>query len=239
MTHEFCIISIDDTRELKKQNIRAALDWPEAKVESVNGKNPAQLKSAAEYWKNVETPGPFKAGEFGIFYSVLNCLEYGAANNGILYFEDDAIVVDNFQSRLESYLNDLPINMDTFALWSPMNQHYDYENVSSYNNVGEPIYERHKGSVFDYGHPELVRLWQGYGNVAMYFSQKGCKNLLRYISNKGFFSPIDCLICISVHSGYINGYSLKPGIPELINYDWNAPTTIHHSNWGMLEELIK
>lgn len=239
MKCEYCIISIDDSRTVKKDYIRSCFNWPEVKLDFVNGKDPVALKRAKKKWSSVQTPGPFKAGEFGIFYSVLNCLEYGAANDGILYFEDDAIPAFDFQERLESYLEDLPANMDMFALWSPMNQHYDYEGVSGYNGVGEPIYERHKGSIFDYGHPELARLWQGYGNVAMYFSQKGCKNLLRYITKKGFFSPIDCLICISVHSGYINGYSLKPGVPELINYDWNAPTTIHHSSWGMLEELIK
>lgn len=73
----------------------------------------------------------------------------------------------------------------------------------------------------------------------MYFTSRGCKKLLKYIEHNGFFSPIDCLICIATHGGYLNGYSLKPKAPILINYDWNAETTIHGSAWGSLDELIK
>lgn len=237
--NEFAIISIDDTRVEKKNHIRSILDWKEASIEFVNGKNPEELRLAKKRWNKIETPGPYKAGEFGIFYSVLNCLEYGATHDGILYFEDDAMPKDDFQERLEVYLNELPASMDMFAVWSPLNQQYDYTNISSFNIKGEPIYHRHNGSIFDYGHPELARLWQGYGNVGMYFSKRGCNKLLHYIENKGFFSPIDCLICIAVHGGYLNGFALKPNVPELIKYDWSAPTTIHKSNWGMIEDLIK
>jgi GR25 family glycosyltransferase involved in LPS biosynthesis len=239
MTYEYSIISIDETRTEKKDRIRSALSWPEAKIDFVNGKDPGELLRAKNKWSAVETPGPFKAGEFGIFYSVLNCLEYGAENHGILYFEDDAIPNYNFQVRLEQYLDDLPRRADMFALWSPINQGYDYDNVSGYNNVGEPIYNPHGGSVFDYGDASISRLWQGYGNVSMYFTKQGSTKLLRYIKQRGFFSPIDCLICIATHGGYLNGYSLKPKIDPLINYDWDAETTIHKSNWGSIEELTK
>lgn len=239
MKSEYCIITIDATRQAKKENIDACFNWPKARVDFVNGKNPAMLKEAKAKWADIPTPGPFKAGEFGIFYSVLNCLEYGAYNDGILYFEDDAIPVSDIQTRLEAYLARLPRGFDMFALWSPENQHYDYENASGYNNVGEPMYMPHSGSSFDYGDPDLSRLWQGYGNVAMFFSAKGCRKLLAYIKQYGFFSPIDCLICIAVHGGYLNGYSLKPTTNPLISYDWNAETTIHKSAWGMLEDLIK
>ena len=239
MTSEYCIISIDDSRKAKKDYIRACLAWPEAKIDFVNGKDPVELRAAKNKWATVETPGPFKAGEFGIFYSVLNCLEYGAVNDGICYFEDDAIPVLDLQQYLDAYLNALPRNADMFALWSPANQCYDYDNASGYNSVGEPVYFPHKGSAFDFGDPSISRLWQGYGNVAMYFSRQGCKKFLEYVEKHGFFSPIDCLICIAVHGGYLNGYSLKPGVRELINYDWNAETTIHKSAWGSLEELIK
>lgn len=239
MSREFCIISIDDSRTAKKEYIRSCLGWPEVKLDYINGKDPIALKRAQEKWSNVQTPGPFKAGEFGVFYSVLNCLEYGAANDGILYFEDDAIPDPNIQQALEIYLERLPRNFDMFALWSPTNQHYDYENASGYNNVGEPLYFPHSGSVFDYGDPDLSRLWQGYGNVAMLFSKQGCHKLLEYVEKHGFFSPIDCLICIAVHGGYLNGFSLKPKTSQLVNYDWDAETTIHKSRWGSIEELTK
>jgi len=239
MIPNYTIISVDDSRMENKEYIRACMP-NEVKLNFVDGRIPAYLKDAKNKWSNIETPGPFKAGEFGIFYSVLNCLEYGSDNDGIIYFEDDAIPVPNIHDRLESIWSDMPRNMDMFALWSPENQKHDYRNVSGYNNVGEPLYGSGKGkSIFNFGHPEICYLWQGYGNVSMAFSRRGCEKLLEYIEKRGFFSPIDCLICIAVHGGYLKGYSLIPDIPNLVNYDWNRPTTIHKSRWGYIEELME
>lgn len=234
---DYTIISIDDSRQQKKDYIRACLgQYNEVKIDFVNGKNPSELLAAKNKWRDVETPGPFKAGEFGIFYSVLNCLEYGAENNGIIYFEDDAIPIPTLEEKLNQYFAGLPRGWDVFAIWSPENQQYDYANVISYNNVGEPIYGNGNSFVFEFGHSELSMLWQGYGNVAMAFSRNGCRKLLKYIKHRGFFSPIDCLICIAVHGGYLKGFSLKPD-QRIINYDWSAETTIHTSAWGSIQEL--
>lgn len=238
--NEYAIISIDDSREDKKNWIRQRFTrWTEAEIEFVNGKDPKSLANAKRKWSDVETPGPFKAGEFGIFYSVLNCLEYGAQNNGILYFEDDAMPVADFQLSIETYLDDLPKDADVFAIWSPLNQQGDYNGVSGYNSGGEPSYEQHDGSIFDFGHDELCKLYAGYGNVCMYFSKNGSKKMISYIKKMGFFSPIDCLICIGCHTGNLNGFALKPNVRALIGYDWDMPTTIHSSKWGSIEELTQ
>lgn len=236
---DYAVISIDDSRFYKKVWIRQRfIRSNEAEIDFVNGKNPTELHAAKKKWHDVETPGPFKAGEFGIFYSVLNCLEYGANNNGIVYFEDDAMPCADFELRTEEYLEALPKDADVFACWSPDNQTGDYGGVSGYNAGGEPSYEPHKTPIFDFGHDEVCRLWQGYGNVTMAFTKQGSQKALDYIKRKGFFSPIDCLICIACHTGELNGYSLKPGVKKLVDYDWNIPTTIHKSRWGSIEELV-
>lgn len=236
---KYTIISIDDSRHDNKEYIRACMAMEEAMIDCVNGKDPSKLFAAKTKWHDVETPGPFKAGEFGIFYSVLNALEFGAEDDGILYFEDDAVPVPDIQERLNQYYSELP-EFDMFALWSPANQKHDFENVSSYNDGGEPIYNgSQKGKIFDIAHPELCRLWNGYGNVSMMFSQKGCQKLINYIKQRGFFSPVDCLICIASHTGILESYALKPSVKPIINYDWNRPTTIHHSKWGMIEQLME
>jgi hypothetical protein len=240
MINEYCIISVDDTRHENKEYIRTCMGANEASIQYVDGRIPSELSKAFIKWNSIETPGPYKAGEFGIFYSVLNCLEYGANNNGIVYFEDDAVPVPNIHSRLNDILNYLPSNTDMFALWSPKNQQHDYKNVCGYNNDGEPQYGTGRGnSIFDIGHSEICYLWQGYGNVAMAFTRRGSERMLDYIEKRGFFSPIDCLICIAVHSGYLKGYSLMPKAAPLVNYDWNRPTTIHTSKWGYIAELME
>lgn len=239
MINDYCIISVDDSRHDNKEYIRACMT-NEVYIDFVDGRIPGELAKAKTKWSNIETPGPFKAGEFGIFYSVLNCLEYGANHDGIIYFEDDAVPVPDIHDRLEILWKDMPRNMDMFALWSPENQKHDYKNVSGYNNVGEPRYGSGNGnSIFNFGHSQICYLWQGYGNVSMAFSRRGCQKLLNYIEKRGFFSPIDCLICIAVHGGYLKGYSLIPGVPNLVNYDWNRPTTVQKSRWGSIEELME
>jgi hypothetical protein len=236
---KYTIISIDDSRQANKDELRLfLLGHEEVHLDFCNGKDPADLRKASEYF-NVPTPGPFKAGEFGIFYSVLTCLEYGAANDGIIYFEDDAIPTVEMNDRIENYINALPADWDCFALWSPQNQFGDYTAVIKYDKLGVPVYGGSKKNIFDCGLDEIVRLWQGYGNVAMAFSKQGCNNLLSHIKQEGFYSPIDCLICIAVHREVLNGYALKPHTPKLVDYDWNRPTTIHQSRWGYIEELLE
>jgi hypothetical protein len=239
MIDEYCIISVDDSRKDNKDYIRACMP-NEVNISCVDGRTPSELLKAKIKWNKVDTPGPYKAGEFGIFYSVLNCLEYGATNNGIVYFEDDAVPVPDIYDKLQILWKEMPRNMDMFALWYPENQQHDYRNVSGYNNVGEPQYGAGGSeSIFNFGHSKLCYLWQGYGNVSMAFSKAGCKKLLKYIQQKGFFSPIDCLICIAVHGGYLQGYGLIPGQEKLINYDWDRPTTIHKSRWGYINDLTE
>ena len=238
---DYAIISIDNSRADKKAKIRESMDayFKEAALSFVKASNANELLGAKLKWRDVETPGPFKAGEFGIFYSVLNCLEYGAANDGIIYFEDDAIPTWGMGYRLEAYIKNLPSDWDVFAIWSPENQRGDYTSVSGYNKVGEPIYGRRTEGVnpFDIDSTDVAKLWQGYGNVAMAFSKQGCKKLLAHIKREGFYSPIDCLICIATHRGELNGYALKPKVDILVEYDWNTPTTIHTTDWGYMEDL--
>lgn len=236
---KYTIISIDDSRTRNKDLLRKNLPYTEARINFVNGKDPKALARARAKWSSIQTPGPFKAGEFGIFYSVLNCLEYGREHDGIIYLEDDAIPTSSLIQRIGGYVHELPTDADLLALWSPANQKYDYDRVTSYNDGGEPIYDTHGMGIFDYGHKEMCRLWQGYGNVGMFFTKQGCAKAIEYIEEKGFFAPIDCLICIGSHTSRLNGYSLKPDTAPLIDYNWNAPTTIHQSRWGYIEELIK
>lgn len=236
---DYTIISVDDTRQANKENLRLyLLDKKEVFLDFCDGRQPKELLRASEYF-NVPTPGPFKAGEFGIFYSVLRCLEYGAANNGIIYFEDDAMPTVYMSARITEYINQLPEDWDAFAIWSPSNQRADYNNVSGYNSEGVPIYGNRSGKN-PFGTNDVVKLWQGYGGVAWAFSRRGSQKLLGHIKQEGFYSPIDCLICIAVHRGVLNGYALRPDLPVLVEYDWNRPTTIHNNaRWGILEELTE
>ncbi len=241
MISEYTIISINESRAQKKQAIRSSLSINEVFIDCVNGSDSIALRKAKEKWSNVEFPGPFKAGEFGIFFSLLNAWEYAAENNGLLVFEDDAILIHDFEPLLHQYLEGLPADADFVAIWTPNNQQGDYYRVSSFNSVGEPQYEgpprEFHNSIFYFGHEHLSKVWNGYGGVCLYFTKQGGQKLIEYAEKMGMFTPADCFMYIAAHSGYVNGYGLNPN-RKLVEYDWNAPTTIHKTRWGSLEELI-
>ena len=234
---QYTIISIDETRAANKADIRSKLTFDEVFPEFVNGKDREQLLRARNKW-NIPLPSGFSVGEYGIFYSLLNTLEFGQ-DNGILYFEDDALVQPDFQQRFECYLADFPDDLDFFVIWNASNQTYDYHNVKEYNDKGEPIYHHRplNSSAFDFGHSHLCKAYNGYGNVAMYFSPRGCKNTIEYIRRRGMFSTPDCLLYIGAHDGSLNAYSLKPDVPKLVEHDWNAQSTRAGTEWIILSEI--
>lgn len=240
--NKYTIISINDVREDKKQRIRASLpDKEEVFINFVDGNDNDQLKEAAEKWSDVETPGPFKRGEFGIFFSLLNTLEYCAEHSDLLVFEDDAMPIMGFQRELDLYLSDYPSDMDFCSLWVPEGQQRDYYYDVKYDEGGNPSWTRelkYDQSVYNIGHPYLSKVYQGFSLVTTYFTQQGAKKLLDYAREKGMFTPADCMIFIAAHTGRVNGYALNPKTSKIIDYDWNAPTTIHTSQWGGIKEFI-
>lgn len=242
MINEFTIVTIDDTRAEKKQQIRQSLSYREAFVDCVDGKNPESLKKARDKWKEIEFPGPFKAGEFGIFFSMLNVWEYAAENDGVLCFEDDAMIGHDFQSELERRVEGLPRTADFVAVWSPDNQRGDYYSVTGYNKKGEPsgdgLQRKFHNSIFNFGHHSLSRVWHGYGNVCIYFTKSGGKRLIDYAKRMGMFTPVDCFMYIAAHTGNVAGYCFNPELEPIVKYNWDAPTTIHRTRWGSLEELM-
>jgi GR25 family glycosyltransferase involved in LPS biosynthesis len=239
---EYTIISINDTREDKKTKIRSSLpDKKEVFIDFVDGSDDNQLQKAVEKWRNVELPGPFKRGEFGIFFSLLNSLEYCANNGNLLVFEDDAMPREDFQEKINLYLTDSPVDMDFCSIWVPEGQQRDYYYDVIYDDGGNPSWTKelkYDESVYNVGHPYLSKVYQGFSLVTTFFTQKGAQKLLEYAEEKGMFTPADCMIFIAAHTNKVNGYALNPRAERIIDYDWNAPTTIHKSSWGGIREFI-
>lgn len=239
---KYTIISIDDSRNDKKELIRSRMSLQEVFVDCVNGNDPEQLRKAVTKWNNVKLPGPFKRGEFGILFSLLNVLEYVAKHGDLLVFEDDAMPVEDFQNKLLMYLENAPEDMDFCSIWVPEGQQNDYYYDVTYDDGGNPSWNRELSfddSVYNIGHPWLSKVYQGFSLVATVFTQQGARKLIAFFEEKGMFTPADCAIYIAAHTNAVNGYALNPRADRIIAYDWTAPTTIHHSQWGSIEELLE
>lgn len=241
MIDKFTIISIDNSREDKKRNIRSRVGLEEVQVDCVNGKDDEQLKRAVKKWHDVELPGPFKRGEFGIFFSLLNVLEYSAEHGDLLVFEDDAMPRRDFNFKFNKYMENSPEDMDFCSIWVPEGQQKDYYYNVKYDDGGNPSWTgelTYDQSVYNVGHPWLSKVYQGFSLVTTVFTQQGSIKLLDYAREKGMFTPADCMIFIAAHTDRVNGYALNPRAEKIVEYDWNAPTTIHKSQWGSIQEFI-
>lgn len=235
MIEQYTIFSIDDTRKENKEHIRASLSLKEVMLDCVNGNDHAALEAAKEKW-NINITSPFKRGEYGIWYSTLNALEYAAAHGDLLTFEDDAILTLGFQQLLESYLVDLPRSVDFISLFVPQNQQHDFMYDISYNNGGVPFWpgQVRGESKFEVGHPYLCRIYQTYSCVAQIYTKRGAQKMLNRARITGINQPIDCWLMAQAHGGYINGYAPKPQYCNLIDYNWDNETTIHKTEWILL-----
>jgi GR25 family glycosyltransferase involved in LPS biosynthesis len=227
---DYTIITINDNRMTQKQAIRDNVKLNEVFPEFVNGNDDEQLFSADEKW-NLRKHCGLQRGEWGIWFSNLNCWEYAASNDGLIIFEDDAIVDSNFMHRYDRYISDIPQDTDFIALWVPDNQRQDYLYNVEFDAEGKPKVVRGSlqpdNSIFNIDHEYIAKAYQGYGGVAMLVTKQGGGKLIELAQRYGQWSTSDCFYFLETHRNNLNGYALKPDYCDLVYYDWSVPTTIH------------
>lgn len=226
----FTIISINDDRLRQKEAIRQHVQLEEIFVECVNGNDDEQLFGANAKW-NFKKHCGLQRGEWGIWFSTVNCWNYAAQNGDLILFEDDAIVDHTFMEKFNKYLNEIPADADFVALWVPDNQRQDYLYNVEFDELGKPrtitgSLEPHN-SLFNVDHEYLAKAYQGYGGVAFLITQRGGRKLLELLEREGYWSTSDCFYFLECHRNNLNGYALKPQYCDMIQYDWSTPTQVH------------
>jgi len=234
----YTILSIDESREEKKKEIRRILsEWEEFKIDCVNGHKIEEI-TAARMLTSVPH-FPMLPGELGVWYSVVKSWIDVINNGPAVVFEDDALLEEGFPLIFEEAVSDLPDDADFLSLFIPYNQVQDYSYLVEYDKEGNPkIFATgvpEKYSMFKTDSKYLAKSYQGYGNVCMYYTQSGAQKLLRIAREMGTYTPIDCFIFMQANKGLLNGYSLHPDYYGLVDVDWEAPTLIH-DGWTMTEE---
>lgn len=238
---KYVIISIDDSRQHKKDAIRKAMHKHEEvkDIRYVNGIDKLDMLMAKRDYPKVELTGqwPLSRGELGIWYSQLNCWKYAAANGDLIIFEDDAIVTPKFDELMEGPIREeLPKDHDFFALFVPDNQLQDYYYNTIYDENGSASMFKAAGQMgYKYeidGNDYVTRAYQGYSCVANMVSQKGARKMLDIVDRLGIYTTVDCFMFMEAHRGSLDAYAHSPEEQRPVVYDWNAPSIIHSSEFA-------
>lgn len=229
---KYTIMTVDDSRQEKKDAIRARLGLDEVMdIDFVFGRDPEQMQKARS-----ENPGLSShlwhpsEGEEGIWYSQINCWKWAAEFGDLLVFEDDAILTDDFQHHLDNLMTDLPSDWDFFSVFVPENQQHDfYKNVyydgdGVPHNIASPGTYSHGAPPFTIGSDKIARVYQGYSCVVTGFSKSGGEKLQALVNEFGMYTPVDCFLFLQAHRGNLNGYSPRPDYKRIVSVDWNAPS---------------
>lgn len=234
----YTVMHIDDSRLTKRTDIRNKLFFYDeaTDIEFVRGADVEQVKRMRAKYPNfsgraIWTP---KVGEVGVWYSQMNCWTWAKENNKhLMVFEDDAMLVPNFEQLWFTLLEELPSDYDFLSIFVPNNQEGDFYSYMVFDNDGVPKvwnYAPEENSTFNFS-KNLAKVYQGYSCVATMYSPKGAAKLLDIADDMGMYTPVDCFLFLNAHVGKLDGYAPKPSgiFPRMVNIEWEAPSTIHHT----------
>lgn len=230
----YCIISIDNSREAKKAAIRESLSYQEHFPAFVDARKAGEIE---KWLRNPVIGWEPKIGELGIWLSQINVWRYIVDNDldWMIAFEDDAILAPDGQELITKSMSCLPDDWDAFSLFTPDDQRDDYRYDVSYDENGYPrlrssMFLPNERSLFYVGNDVVCRAAHGYSGVAVMYSQKGARRLLGAVEKRGLYSTSDCFLYIEAHTGRLEMYASHPLAKRIVTYDWaNSPTLIHNT----------
>lgn len=154
-------------------------------------------------------------GELGVWVSNINIFEYVVKNkiDHILVLEDDAIIEKNFADLFNTYVKDLPLDFDFFAL----SYFLDQNSLTAETDIGSK--NVHKST-------------NQYSNgVGMLYSLQGAKKILKLLQRTGLEYTSDCYIFHHAQTGMLNGYSLiKTNTPLVLHIESKIKSLIDPDN---------
>lgn len=211
---KYTIFQVDDSRQHYVEEIRNELDgWEEVSGLAVDGRVPEQLAVAQEKYPYEIIPNRTihwpRFGHLGIWYGVLNALELAP----IVTFEDDAILLsDWFRFEFDQRIRELPNDADFFALFTPRDSDHMFK-------------PRH-----DYGRFKTCRVYQPYGGVSMYYTERGADRIKKLIERDGLRNQYDNTLMGYSWNGELKGYTSKPRHPDLVKITGQEVSIIQESD---------
>jgi GR25 family glycosyltransferase involved in LPS biosynthesis len=222
---KYNIVTINDDRIYSKVIIRKRLKGiDEVVIPATEGRKVDLAKELEARGLRIPDGQLYSYGEIGIWLSMFDCWKWCADNDeDLIVFEDDAMPVRDFVTKLNVLRSELPPTWDFSALWVPPNQLIDYQYMVSYDEMGSPSIAGilpEQLSLFDYGAQHVAQVYNGYGNVAMLYSPKGARALMKRAQEAKLYSPVDCFQYQEAHAGRLEGFAPKPKHADLVRYDW-------------------
>jgi len=159
-------------------------------------------------------------GEYGVWVSTINVLEYIVNHNleSLLVLEDDILLEKDAEKNILLALKDLPESWDFLSL-------YYFEGQNEYSletSIGSDLI--HKS------------INQPAGAQAIVYSRSGAKKILQLVKRKGIEYTSDCFIFEQSRLGFINGYSVIPGVKKYLSHNYkNIKSLIDPDNLRLVE----
>jgi GR25 family glycosyltransferase involved in LPS biosynthesis len=200
----FHIISISRERKAEQDAVKQRLGSNWVLIDSLNGYKDEDVISFYEEHsdlKYIKTP-PLAKGEIGVYGSHYLAWEYAAKNNveGLLIFEDDALLHDNFVAMYNYALFTIPEDYDVFSMYVDKDQYSRYNNSQYYTD-------------------DISKGYQDWSLVGYFVSSKGAKKLVEAANVEGISRPCDWFLFRNGHAGLFNVYTWSPrvNVPMAIN----------------------
>jgi GR25 family glycosyltransferase involved in LPS biosynthesis len=143
-------------------------------------------------------------GEYGIWVSTINVLERIVDHDleSLLVLEDDILLEKDAEKNILAALADLPKSWDFLSLY-----HFEGQNEYSLEtDIGSDLI--HKS------------INQPSGAQAIIYSNAGAKKILKLLKRKGIEYTSDCFIFEQSRLGFINGYSIIPGVKKYLQHKY-------------------
>ena len=227
----YVIVSIDNTRQGYKEAIRARLEgWTEVFIPAVNGNRDVEINAYLEYHNvpPITFPG-LKVGQLGRWLSFLNHLEK-LDGEPLFVIEDDGILSRDFIDKVTPLLNDMPADADFFSLFVPRNRPTQVYSGGMYPAFGGPS----NGTImpeWNIGHDIIVRAHQPYGGVGMFLYPSMYEKIKEMLARESITGQFDDVIYARSQAGVLNGYSIVPDMPDLVNIIPGIPSTVHETKY--------
>jgi len=202
------IITVDDVRIDTKQIIESVVVGNKLSIDCLDARVPENLQEFLNKNKEFKFGWEgFKPGEIGNFGSHYLAWKYLLESklDSILIFEDDALLENNFMSKYNIAMNNVPSDYDVMSIFVHENQ-----------------YERFHSS--DYINQYVSKGYQDWSTLCYVVSRQGAKKMIDYIADRGMDYPTDWFIFRNGHNGIFNVYTLNPDFhpPLKINTQYES-----------------
>jgi len=206
---DYAIFSVDDTRKHYIDNLEAGLkDWNKVKTPCVDGRIPGKLHYESVWHPyRINQEAGLRVGHLGIWYTVLNALEYAP----LVTFEDDALLGQNFGINFKIRTDELPEDFDFFSLFIPRDSDHLYTQDKS-------------AGVW------ITKTYQRYGGVSMYYSEQGAAKIKQLLKEDGINDQYDNTLYRYAREGKLNGYCSKPDFTDLVYITGQETSIVQETN---------